>query len=133
MEGALQDLQLQTMAKRILEQSRYSRNTYKVKFPAGTVRFEDGDVFSCLGDATISPEMPCRSGTDPDPTENPGDSLWQIKAITITDKYTECLIGSSFFSIFDIYKNQLKRVSQAPVLTEMKNVETHPRVIAPSG
>jgi hypothetical protein len=106
-----------------------SRDTFKVTFPPGTVRFQDGDVFNCLGDYTSDPKLPLREGYDEDPTENPGDSAWQIKSMEITDKYTTCIVGSSYYSVFDVFKNQLHRVGKAPVLTEEKNIETNPRVV----
>ena len=47
--------QLSSIARRIYNDIRLAnRDTYKVKFPAGTVRFRDGDVFDGLGDSTVT-------------------------------------------------------------------------------
>jgi len=51
--------QLSSIAKRIYNDIRLAnRDTFKVKFPAGTVKFRDGDVFSGLGDSTVTPSLP---------------------------------------------------------------------------
>lgn len=132
-DTSLGDLSLREVARRIAYDNTQDRSTYKVRFPAGTVRFMDGDVFTCLGDLTSTPVMPVRPTSegefDDDPTSDPGDTVWQIKDMTITDTYTECIVGASYYSIFDIYKNKLKRCSEAPVAIDTKDVTTNERVV----
>lgn len=129
LETKVGDLQLNQMARKIQSDLKMKNDTFKVRFPAGTVRFQDGDVFNCLGDATVDPQMECRDQYDKDPTNDPGDTSWQIKEMTITDSYTECLVGASYYSIFDVYRNKLKRVGEAPVLTETKNCTTSEKCV----
>jgi len=118
--------QLSSIAKRIYNDIRLAnRDTFKVKFPAGTVKFRDGDVFSGLGDSTVTPRLPYRGGVDQDPTEDPSDSCWQIREMVITDTYTECTVGSTYFSIFDIYRTALKRYDGCPAPIETKDTETN--------
>ena len=118
--------QLSSIAKRIYNDIRLAnRDTFKVKFPAGTVKFRDGDVFSGLGDSTVTPILPYRGGVDQDPTEDPSDSCWQIREMVITDTYTECTVGSTYFSIFDIYRTALKRYDGCPAPTETNDSETN--------
>lgn len=118
--------QLLSIARRIYNDIRLAnRDTFKVKFPAGTVKFRDGDVFSGLGDSTVTPILPYRGGVDQDPTEDPSDSCWQIREMVITDTYTECTVGSTYFSIFDIYRTALKRYDGCPAPTEKKDTETN--------
>ena len=124
------DFQLKTMAKRIHKDMQLTRDVFKVTFPAGTVRFEDGDAFTCLGDATVEPQMTLRDTMNADPTTDPGDTAWQIKTMIITDRSTECLVGASYYSVFDLYRNQLKRVANAPVQTENKNVVSNVTVVS---
>lgn len=123
------DLQLKQIAQRIQRDVQLDNDSFKVMFPAGTVRFQDGDVFNGLGDSTVSPKMTWRNGSEANVLEDPSDSSWQIKHMVITDTYTECLVGASYYSVFDIYKTSLKRISEAPVKTESKDVETSERVI----
>lgn len=125
------DLQLKQIAQKIHRDVQLDNDTYKVMFPAGTVRFQDGDVFNGLGDSTTNPLMPWKSGADANVLEDPSDSSWQIKHMVITDTYTECLVGASYYSVFDIYKSSLKRISEAPVRTERKDIETNESVITP--
>lgn len=118
--------QLSSIARRIYNDIRLAnRDTFKVKFPAGTVKFRDGDVFSGLGDSTVTPILPYRGGVDQDPTEDPSDSCWQIREMVITDTYTECTVGSTYFSIFDIYRTALKRYDGCPAPTETNDSETN--------
>lgn len=118
--------QLSSIARRIYNDIRLAnRDTFKVKFPAGTVRFRDGDVFDGLGDSTVTPRLMYRGGVDQDPTEDPSDSVWQIREMVITDTYTECTVGSTYFSIFDIYRTALKRYDGCPAPTETKDTETN--------
>ena len=118
--------QLSSIARRIYNDIRLAnRDTFKVKFPAGTVKFRDGDVFDGLGDSTVTPKLTYRGGVDQDPTEDPSDSCWQIREMVITDTYTECTVGSTYFSIFDIYRTALKRYDGCPAPTETKDTETN--------
>ena len=118
--------QLSSIARRIYNDIRLAnRDTFKVKFPAGTVKFRDGDVFDGLGDSTVTPRLPYRGGVDQDPTEDPSDSCWQIREMVITDTYTECTVGSTYFSIFDIYRTALKRYDGCPAPTETNDSETN--------
>jgi len=117
--------QLTSIAQRIYSDLKQNRDTFKVKFPPGTVRYKEGDSFTGLGDSTVTPNMPYRGGTDEDPTDRPGDSVWQIKEITITSDYTECLVGSSYYSVFDIYRTALQKYDGCPAPTETKDKETN--------
>lgn len=127
--SSLNDMQLRNMARRIYNDGKFDRDVFKVTFPAGTVKFLDGDVFTGLGDATVNPPMLYRGPFDKDVLTDPGDSVWQIKEMTITEKSTVCIVGASFYSVFDIYRNKLKKCSEAPVMTESKDVTTNSRVI----
>ena len=76
----LNDQMMGEMAERIYKDLHIDdRKTYKVKFPAGTVKFKDGDVFTGLGDSTISPAMEYKDNVDYDPLTDPSDAVWQIK------------------------------------------------------
>lgn len=122
----LNDQMMSEMAERIYKDLHIDdRKTYKVKFPAGTVKFKDGDVFTGLGDSTISPAMPYKDNVDYDPLTDPSDAVWQIKEMTITNEYTEVLVGPSYFSVFDLYKSALQKVTEIPAPTESKEVETN--------
>ena len=124
--------QLLSIARRIYNDIRLAnRDTFKVKFPAGTVKFRDGDVFDGLGDSTVTPILPYRGGVDQDPTEDPSDSCWQIREMVITDTYTVCTVGSTYFSIFDIYRTALKRYDGCPAPTETKDTETNVYALPP--
>lgn len=119
------DLQLRQMAEKIHHDIQLNNDMFSVTFPAGTVRFRDGDVFYGLGDATVDPQMDWRGDVDHNPLKDPGDTVWQIKKMTITDESTVCLVGASFYSVFDIYRNSLKQISEAPVMTEGKDETTN--------
>ena len=99
----LNDEQLSTIARRLFYDLNQNRDTFRVRFPPGVTKFRDGDVFTGLGDATSYPKMPYKGGTDLDPAEDPSNSVWMIKEMIITEEYTECIVGTSYFSIFDIY------------------------------
>lgn len=120
----LTDQSLKEFAVRIKSDITESRDTYQVTFQAGTVRFQEGDYFTGLGDETTTVEMLYRSGADIDPTETPGNSVWQIKEITITETSTEVIVGSSYFSVFDVYQDELKRVDGVPATTETKDIDS---------
>lgn len=122
--------QLYSIARRIYNDIRVNRDTFKVKFPAGTIKFTEGDVFTGLGDKTVTPEMPYRGGADEDPASDPSDAVWQIKEIIITDTYTECIVGSSYYSVFDIYRTALQRYDGCPAPTESKDIETDEYVVS---
>jgi hypothetical protein len=49
--------------------------------------------------------------------------VWQIKEMTITEQKTEVIVGSSFFSVFDIYQDALKRCDGVPATTENKEIK----------
>ena len=121
---------MDSMAKKIHKDLQSDRTTYKVVFPAGRVKFRDGDVFTGLGDSTISPVMPYRDDTDYDPLTDTNDTVWQIKDMTITTDYTEILVGPSYFSVFDLFKSTLKIVPEAPIPTEFVEKETNQVALA---
>lgn len=106
---------MEAIAQGILELNNMKgRETFNVRFPAGTVRFKEGDYFQGLGDQTIfvgenKASMVYREGADADPLTKPDDSAWQIKEMTITNEYTEVLVGASFYSVTDIYRDCLNR------------------------
>jgi hypothetical protein len=105
------------------------RSVYKVKFPPGCIKMREGDKFSGLGDQTITPVMIWRDGSDDDPLVDPTDTSWQIKELTITETYTEVVVGPSYFSVFDLYKDAIKKISEAPVQTDTKSVYTSTAVV----
>jgi len=123
----LNDGMLTEMAQRIHADLKVANNkSYKVRFPAGTVKFKDGDVFTGLGDSTISPAMPYKDNVDYDPLTDPSDAVWQIKEMTITNEYTEVLVGPSYFSVFDLYKTKLNKVTNgAPIPTDDHSISTN--------
>jgi len=119
------DTSLGAIAAGILEMNQFiGKQSYVVTFPAGTVRFKEGDYFSGLGDQTMSIKgnevnMEWRSGDDADPLAKPDDSSWQIKELTITEKGTDVVVGPSYYSVLDIYKSTLsKTTSGIPAPTE---------------
>lgn len=106
------DLALEAIAYKILEYNKLDCNRiYTVRFPAGTVRFKEGDYFKGLGDSimTGTQKMDYKSGTDANPLEEPGDSVWHIKEVVITEEFTEVQVGTSYYSILDVYKTILQR------------------------
>lgn len=106
------DLSLEAIAHRIFEYSTIADNsTYDVTFPAGVVRFKEGDYFKGLGDQSLpgTEKMEYRDGADADVLKDPGDSVWQIKEMTITEQETKIRVGTSYYSVLDIYKQALER------------------------
>lgn len=106
------DVSLSAIAHRILEYNKIEhKESYDVEFRAGTVRFNEGDIFDGLGDQTLpgDQKMEWRDGSDADPLEKPSDSSWQIKEMTITNEKTIIRVGTSYYSVLDIYKNSLNR------------------------
>lgn len=125
------DSALSAIAEKILELYSVDLSSYSVRFPAGTVRFKEGDYFGGLGDQTVEKHaMEYRSGDDADPLETPGNSVWQIKEITITEKGTTATVGTSYVSVLDIYKSILQRNRDGIVApTETKNLTSKPMVV----
>jgi len=119
----LHDQQLADFAAQVFDATQRGRDTYKVTFQAGVCRFQDGDFFTGLGDETTTTPMPYRTGTDTEPETDPSDQVWQIKEMTITEQKTEVIVGSSFFSVFDIYQDALKRCDGVPATTENKEIK----------
>lgn len=107
----LLDRSLDAIAKQIYTDMTVNNDTFKVTFPAGTVRFKDGDYFRGLGDQTVKYKMEPRTGEDFDPYDTPGNSVWQIKEVVITNTYTQVIVGTSYISIFDIFGNNLKQIT----------------------
>ena len=125
-DSDMNNIMLNSMAAKIHKDLQVNRNTYKVKFPAGTVKFKDGDVFTGLGDSTISPAMPYKDNVDYDPLTDPSDAVWQINEMTITNEYTEVLVGPSYFSVFDLYKTKLNKVTiGATIPTDDHSISTN--------
>lgn len=113
MDDTKNDISLGSIAHRIMElNSIENQNSYEVDFPAGTVRFKEGDYFDGLGDQTLPRDeaMDWRGGEDADPLSIPSDSVWQIKELTITNKKTTVRVGTSFYSVLDIYKSSLRKM-----------------------
>ncbi|MCK9459954.1 MAG: hypothetical protein M0R80_09980 [Proteobacteria bacterium] len=106
-------------------------SSYSVRFPAGTVRFKEGDYFDGLGDETVSDRiMEYREGTDVDPLEDPTDAVWQIKELTITEQSTTVTVGSSYVSVLDIYRGVLnKNKDGIPAPVENKVLQSKPIVV----
>lgn len=124
------DQALEAIAYRILKLTQTQKaEVFNVRFPAGTVRFKEGDYFKGLGDSTMSgnKKMEYRSGEEADPLDDPSDSAWQIKELTITETYTEVQVGTSYYSILDIYKTVLQRNRDGvPAPTERKVIRCNP-------
>jgi hypothetical protein len=118
------------LAKKIYDYCNLpNKSSYNVEFPAGTTRFKEGDYFSGLGDQTLSggENMEWRGGTDANPMEEPGDSVWHIKEIIISEEGTTVEVGTSFYSVLDIYKDSLSRRRDgipAPTTTSTQKTET---------
>lgn len=128
MDDTKNDIALGSIAHRIMElNSIENQNSYEVDFPAGTVRFKEGDYFDGLGDQTLPRDeaMDWRGGEDADPLFMPDDSVWQIKELTITNKKTTVRIGSSFYSVLDIYKSSLRKMDNGvPMPTKQVQIYT---------
>ncbi|MFA5760180.1 MAG: hypothetical protein WC877_00195 [Dehalococcoidales bacterium] len=120
MNSTLLDRELSLIAKKIYDDLKINTDQFRVNFPAGTVRFNEGDVFLGLGDQTTFPSMPYRSGVDLDPFTNSKDSIWQIRDMTITEESTEVIVGTSYRSVFDIYRNELVKKDEVPSPTEVE-------------
>jgi hypothetical protein len=114
------DRNLQAFAEKIWNDLQNDRKTYKVRFPAGITRFKEGDMFNGLGDQTIKEKMVYRSGPDQNPTEDPSDTVWQIKDVYMCGDYTEVVVGPSFYSIFDLYRDQIQLIHSTPSPTEVE-------------
>jgi hypothetical protein len=120
MSSTLMDRELTLIAKKIHDDLKVSQDQFKVRFPAGTVRFQEGDVFMGMGDQTTFPLMPYKSGVDLDPLTDPKDSIWQIRDIIITETATDVIVGTSYRSIFDIYHGTLIKKDEVASPTEVK-------------
>lgn len=118
------DQKLSAFAQKIYEDSNVDKSSYRVRFPPGIIRFKEGDVFAGLGDQTTDPVMPYRTGEDANVMTNPGDSVWQVKDVRLTETYTECIVGPTYYSIFDIYKSALQKVDGSPALSESLDWES---------
>ena len=92
-DSVVQDMQLKAMAQRIQKEIQLNNDMFSVTFPAGVVRFQEGDMFTGLGDDTVNPKMPWCGGVENTPLSDPTDTVWKIKKVTITDSYTECLVS----------------------------------------
>lgn len=111
--------QLQSFAQRIYEDSMIRKPSYKVVFPPGVVKFKEGDYFTGLGDHTIQEPMEWMHGVATASVFTKVDDwLWQIKNVIITNETTEVTVGSTYRSIFDIFKNTLSTVDGIPSVTE---------------
>jgi hypothetical protein len=128
------DLSLEAIAHRILTYNKIAnKNSYKVVFPAGTIRFKEGDYFKGLGDQTLprSESMEWREGNEANPLEDPSDSAWQIKEVTITNTETTVYVGTSYYSILDLYKTSLSRQrGGVPIPTKRNTVKCKEFVIS---
>lgn len=86
MDGSFSENELNAMAVKILADYATARLTYDVEFPAGTIRFKEGDIFDGLGDQTLD-----------DPFKmvwfDASTTPWQIKSVRITDKSTVATVG----------------------------------------
>lgn len=126
--------ELNWLAERIYNDRRLSDATYKVIFPPGCIRFKDGEYFGGdsdqpakygIGDSTIQPIMPFRYGQDYDPRSDPSDSVWQINEIIMTPEKTEVTVGSSYITIFEMFKDKLTEVKKGTdVTTETRTYRT---------
>ncbi len=85
---------------------------FKVSFPLTKMAtWNAGDAFAGLGDQTSTPVMPFRSSGG-----------WQINDMTITGGTIECVVGGTYVSVFDVYRNRLQIVDGADLPTERKEV-----------
>lgn len=123
----------QALAEKLLYLcTQVDRSTYSVEFPAGTTRFNEGEYFNGLGDQTLlnGENMTYRSGEDADPLNEPGDAVWQIKEMVITDKSTTVTVGTSFYSTLDVYKSALNRRRDGiPTPTKQQVLQTQEIVV----
>lgn len=109
---------LDAFAERIYTDAQLNTDIFRVTFPPGTVRFKEGDYFKGLGDQTITYPMEYKTGNDANPLETPGDSVWRITDVIITENSTEVIVGPSYYSIFDIYHTSLSTIDGVPTTTE---------------
>lgn len=127
------DISLSAMAHRILEYNKIEhKESYDVEFPAGVVRFREGDVFKGIGDQTLSwdQKMEWRDGNDANPLEDPADSAWQVKEVTITNNSTIVRVGTSYYSVLDIYKSSLQRCTNGvPAAVEDCVIKCEDRIV----
>ena len=114
--------ELNWLAERIYTDRRINDSTYKISFMPGCIRFKDGEFFGGesssgviqygIGDETIQPLMPFRHGMDYDPRNDPSDSVWQINEVIMTDTKTEITVGSSYITVFEMFKDKLTEVKK---------------------
>ena len=129
-ESDLNDTTLSTLASQIhTDLSVSDRRVYRVQFPPGCVKMREGDKFSGLGDATLTPVMPFRNGNDTNPLVDPSDTSWQIKEMTITEKSTEVIVGPSYYGVFDLYKDALHKIGESATPTDYKEFTTAQSVV----
>jgi hypothetical protein len=112
---------LEAFAERIYNDAQVNTDIFKVRFPPGTTRFKEGDWFSGLGDQTITHPMEYKTGEDLNPLVEPGDTVWRITDVVITEAGTDIVVGPSYYSIFDLYKTSLSPVDSVPTTTETIN------------
>jgi hypothetical protein len=131
-------ISLTEIAKRIYNDLQLAdTDKYKVVFPPGTgLKFCENDVFGGkngygLGDKTTTPQMEPRILDGIPITSDPGKQLWQIKDLTITDKYTEVVVGPSYRSTFDLYGEYLRPVDGVPVQKDVEKWRSNQAIMKP--
>lgn len=124
-DGNFSQQELNALAARMLyERNHMGSYGYQLTFPYVTFKYKDGDYFDGLGDSTIKPPMPYRSGTDVDPAEDPRDAVWQITEIEIKHNTTVVTVNSTYKTIFELFKNNIKEVKSSNPTTEPDKHET---------
>lgn len=111
-DGNFAQKELVAIATRILRdrQNEALSSKYKVTFPLTSMAtWNAGDVFSGLGDSTIDPVMPYRKNTD--------TNKWQIFDMNISDGSIEVVVGGTYISVFDVYRDRLQVVDGADLPT----------------
>ena len=110
--GTFSQKELTAIATRIYNDRQKDDNTkYKITFPVTSMmKWNPGDVFTGLGDAIISPAMSYKTNADED--------AWIITSMSISDNQIDVIVGGSYISIFDVYKDRLNKADGVDLPTE---------------
>jgi hypothetical protein len=114
--GTFNQAELTAIATRIYRDRQIDDTTkYKITFPiTSMITWNAGDVFTGLGDILVSPAMEYRTNADSD--------AWIINTMTISDNKIEVVVGGSYISIFDVYKDRLNKADGVDLSTESVEV-----------
>jgi hypothetical protein len=121
-DGNYSQNELNAIAWRMLYERNYnSSGGYILTFPSVATKFKEGDYFDGLGDITIVPPMPYKSGEDLDPAWDARDSVWQISQVEIKDNTTYVTVNSTYKTLFDLYRDKISEVKSTNPRTDEVN------------